>query len=74
MQGSPELASMAAPLALGDKLCLATLHGEVILTDLDGRRLWNYALGGPSHAPPAAATGLLVVGCDDGTLYAFRGE
>jgi hypothetical protein len=72
MQGSPELASMAAPLALGDKLCFATLLGKVILTDLDGRQLWSYALGGPSHAPPAAAAGLLVVGCDDGSLYAFR--
>ena len=74
MQGSPELASMAAPLAVGDKLCFATLHGKVILTDLDGRQLWSHALGGPSHAPPVAAAGLLVVGCDDGSLHAFREE
>jgi outer membrane protein assembly factor BamB len=72
LDGAPELASMAAPLALGDKLCFANLQGEVILTGLDGTQLWKYELGGPSHAPPAATDGLLVVGCDDGNLYAFR--
>ena len=72
MRGSPELASMATPLALSDKLCFSTLQGKVMLTDLDGSLLWSYELGGPSHAAPAAASGLLVVGCDDGALYAFR--
>ena len=72
MQGSPELASMATPLALGDKLCFSTLHGEVVVTNVDGKRLWSYELSRPSHAPPAAVAGLLVVGCDDGNLYAFR--
>ena len=72
LEGAAQLESMAAPLALGDKLCFATLEGKVVLTDLDGKRLWSYELGGPSHAPPAAADGLLVVGCDDGNLYAFR--
>ena len=72
MQGSPELASMATPLSLGDKLCFATLHGQVVLTTLDGRPLWSYELGGSSHAPPVTAGGLLVVGCDDGYVYAFR--
>jgi outer membrane protein assembly factor BamB len=72
LQASAELASMAAPLALGDKLCFATLLGKVILTKLDGAQLWNYGLGGPCHTPPAVAHGLLVVGCDDGNLYAFR--
>jgi outer membrane protein assembly factor BamB len=72
LEGAPELASMAAPLALGDKLCFGTLHGEVVLTGLDGTRLWKCGLGAPCHAPPAAADGLLVVGCDDGNVYAFR--
>ncbi len=72
MQGGPELASMGTPLALGDKLCFATLLGKVILTDLDGKQLWDYKLSGTSHASPVAADGLLVIGCDDGNLYAFR--
>lgn len=73
MQGSPELASMATPLALGDKLCFSTMAGEIVLTDVDGKRLWNYLLGGNAgHSAPVAASGLLVAGCDDGNLYAFR--
>jgi outer membrane protein assembly factor BamB len=73
MQGSPELASMATPLTLGDKLCFSTMAGEVVLTDFDGKRLWNYKLGGNAgHSAPVAAAGLLVVGCDDGRLYAFK--
>jgi outer membrane protein assembly factor BamB len=72
LDGAPELASMAAPLALGEKLCFATLQGKVVLTELDGTQLWKYELAAPCHAPPAAADGLLVVGCDDGKLYAFR--
>ena len=72
LEGASELVSMAAPLALGDKLCFATLKGKVVLTKLDGTHLWNDELGGPCHAPPVAADGLLVVGCDDGNLYAFR--
>lgn len=73
MQGSPELASMATPLTLGDKLCFSTMAGEVVLTDVDGKRLWNYKLGGNAgHSAPVAAAGLLVVGCDDGHLYAFK--
>ena len=31
-------------------------------------------LGGTCHASPVAADGHLVVGCDDGKLYAFRGK
>ncbi|NQT12345.1 MAG: PQQ-binding-like beta-propeller repeat protein, partial [Planctomycetes bacterium] len=72
LEGAPELVSMGAPLALGDKLCFATLEGKVVLTKLDGTRLWEYELGGPSHASPVAAGGVLVVGCDDGNVYAFR--
>ena len=52
--------------------CLAALAGEVILTALDGKRLWSARLGGACHAPPVAANGALVVGCDDGSVYAFR--
>ena len=73
LQGAEELISMATPLALGDDgLCFATLGGKVILTTLGGTQLWSYELDGPSHSPPAAADGLLVVGCDDGNIYAFR--
>jgi outer membrane protein assembly factor BamB len=66
------VASMGTPLALGDKLAFATISGEITLTALDGKKLWSTKLGGTCHAPPAAADGVLLVGCDDGNLYAFR--
>ena len=72
LKEAAELESMATPLVLGDDLCIATLEGKVVLSDFDGKLLWNYELGGPSHASPTAADGLLIVGCDDGNLYAFR--
>ncbi len=64
--------AMGSPLGLGDKLAFATISGEVVLTAPDGRKLWSAKLGGSCHAPPVAADGMLVVGCDDGNVYAFR--
>jgi outer membrane protein assembly factor BamB len=66
------VAAMATPLSLGDKVCFATTSGEAILMTPDGKKLWSAKLGGTCHAPPVAADGLLVVGCDDGNVYAFR--
>lgn len=67
-----DLGAMGAPLALGDRIAAATLKGDVVLLTPTGARLWTGKLGGTCHAPPVAAGGLLVVGCDDGHLYAFR--
>lgn len=39
-----------------------------------GRRLWTYATGGKVSISPAAGGGLLLVGSNDGTLYAFAPE
>jgi outer membrane protein assembly factor BamB len=64
--------AMATPLSLGDKVCFATTSGEAILMTPDGKKLWSAKLGGTCHAPPVAADGVLVVGCDDGNVYAFR--
>lgn len=72
LEGAAALEAIAAPLALDDKLCFATLEGKIALTDLDGKPLWSHELGSPCHADPVAAGGLLVAGCDDGHLYAFR--
>ena len=74
LKGYPRLASMGAPLALGDMLCFATRKGEVLLVKPDGTRLWSFKMGGTCHVSPVAADGLVVVGCDDGWLYAFRGK
>jgi hypothetical protein len=63
---------MGTPLPLGDKVCFATSKGKLIVTELDGTQLWTFQLGGTCHATPVAADGMLLVGCDDGQLYAFR--
>ena len=68
----PQLAAMGTPLVIGDHVCFATVSGRVVLTEPDGKERWNYQLGGTGHATPVAVEGYLVVGCDDGQLYAFR--
>jgi outer membrane protein assembly factor BamB len=72
LKGWPRLASMGAPLVLGETVCFATRKGELIVTKPDGTQLWKTRLGGFCHSPPVAAAGLLVVGCDDGKVYAFK--
>lgn len=72
MKGAPGLAAMTPPLVLGDTICFAALKGKVLIVEPDGKQLWSAPLGGACHSPPVAAAGLLVVGCDDGYVFAFR--
>lgn len=74
IKNSTSLASMTTPLALTDKLCFAPVSGALTLTSLDGGKLWSFDLGGGCHASPIATHGHLIVGCDDGKVYAFRPE
>ena len=37
----------------------------------DGGKVWSYEIGRPVTSSPAVAKGMVVVGCDDGYLYAF---
>jgi outer membrane protein assembly factor BamB len=68
----PKLATMGTPLVVGEHVCFATVSGKLCLTEPDGKERWSTHLGGTCHATPVAADGFLVVGCDDGHLYAFR--
>lgn len=68
----PKLAAMGTPLAIGDFVCFPAVSGNLQLTDATGKLAWAFQLGGTCHATPVAADGFLVVGCDDGQLYAFR--
>ncbi|MBL8799005.1 MAG: PQQ-binding-like beta-propeller repeat protein [Planctomycetia bacterium] len=72
LSGAAQLAAMGTPLALGDKLAFASVSGKVFLTDPDGKVLWSAQLDGTCHASPVAADGHLLIGGDDGCLYAFR--
>ena len=72
LKSQPEFGSMGTPLALGDKICFAAVSGNVFITELDGTKRWSFKLDGTCHATPIAADGVLIVGGDDGNLYAFR--
>jgi outer membrane protein assembly factor BamB len=72
LRGYPRLAAMGSPLVVGEQVCFATVSGKLCLTDPDGKERWAFQPGGTCHATPVAADGFLVVGCDDGHLYAFR--
>jgi outer membrane protein assembly factor BamB len=68
----PKLAAMGTPLVAGNHVCFATVTGRVYLAEPDGKPRWTFDLGSTCHATPVAADGFLLVGCDDGHLYAFR--
>ena len=70
----PKLAAMGTPLVAGDQVCFATVSGKLCITELDGKERWSHQLDGPCHASPVVADGCLLVGCDDGRLYAFRSK
>lgn len=70
----PQLAAMGSPLVVGDAICFATVSGKVCLTEPDGKERWAFQLASTCHATPVTADGYLVVGCDDGHLYAFRAK
>ncbi len=70
----PKPAALGSPLVIGDHVCFATVSGKLCLTEPDGKERWSYPLGGTCHATPVTADNHLLVGCDDGYLYAFRAK
>ena len=46
--------------------------GVHVLDRATGRRLWSYATGGPILSSPVVADGVIMVGSDDGGVYALR--
>ena len=46
--------------------------GSVYMVALaDGQQLWTYEIGQSVGSSPAVAEGRLVIGSDDGSVYAF---
>jgi len=39
-----------------------------------GKREWSYATGGRVSSSPTYGEGLILIGSDDGALYAFEAE
>jgi len=67
--------SSAGPLVVGDRVLLAGDDGYLRLLRLsDGGQIDAYRVGGCIESSPAVAGGYIVVGCNDGYVYAFRTE
>jgi outer membrane protein assembly factor BamB len=39
----------------------------------DGREIWSYEIGAPVMSSPAISGGMVIVGANDGHVYAFTG-
>jgi outer membrane protein assembly factor BamB len=37
----------------------------------NGKELWSYEIGKPLTASPAVANGMIIIGSEDGSVYAF---
>jgi outer membrane protein assembly factor BamB len=42
-----------------------------VLALQDGKELWSYTIGRPVTGSPAVARGQVIVGAEDGRVYAF---
>jgi outer membrane protein assembly factor BamB len=40
----------------------------------DGKLLWSYEIGAAIKTAPAVLRGMILLGADDGCVYAFRGK
>ena len=62
----------SSPVVVGDKVVFGSGDGRLYLVSLaTGKKLWSYDLGKELTASPAVADGLVIIGCEDGALYAF---
>lgn len=63
----------SAVICGGDKLVFGSDDGYVYVLGLeDGKELWTYEIGAAVKTSPAVTDQWVVLGADDGVLYAFR--
>ena len=56
----------------GDKVVFGSGDGRLYIVSLaDGKRIWSYEVGQGITSSPAVASGMIVIGCDDGRIYSF---
>jgi outer membrane protein assembly factor BamB len=60
------------PVAAGDLVVVADRSGAVTAFDQQGELRWKSFAAGAIYYPPAVAEGRVVVGADDGAVYAFE--
>ncbi len=59
-------------ISIEARVVIASVDGRLYLLRLaDGKRVWSYDVGQPLQSSPAVAGGMIVVGCNDGAVYAF---
>ena len=54
------------------KVIVGSDDGNLYVVSLeDGKKLWSYEIGEPVIAAPAVASGIVIVGAEDGRVHAF---
>jgi outer membrane protein assembly factor BamB len=49
--------------------------GRLYLVNMaDGNEIWSTDIGEGLTGSPAVANGMIVIGCEDGCVYAFAGQ
>ena len=59
----------------GGRAVVGSADGILHIVDIEhGRGVWSYDLGRAISTSPAVGAGIVVVGCDDGSVYAFEAK
>jgi outer membrane protein assembly factor BamB len=62
----------ASPVIAGDKVVIPSGDGRVYMLDFkNGSKQWSYDVGSAIYSTPAVVKGMIVVGAQDGRIYAF---
>ena len=62
----------SSPLICGDTVAIGCDDGRLYLLDIQtGAEIFSYTLGSPIVSAAAIAQNHLLIGCDNGTMYAF---
>ncbi|MHC4883506.1 MAG: outer membrane protein assembly factor BamB family protein [Planctomycetota bacterium] len=62
----------SSPVVCGNRVVAATKAGRLILINRStGAKVWSYEIGEAIVSSPAVCRGVILIGCDDGSLYAF---
>ena len=56
-------------------MVFGSCDGTIYFLDIaSGKPVWSYEIGGDLTASPAVADGIVVIGSEDGSVYAFGPE
>ncbi|MFQ5770294.1 MAG: PQQ-binding-like beta-propeller repeat protein [bacterium] len=63
------------PLVADDGVYISALYNHIDKYDLNsGKKLWSFKTADQHRSSPALSKNILIVGCDNGTLYALNAE